>query len=55
MAQGLCMKNPPTAVAIPSQNRISGAVDIGIRSVRPPVMGDDYCSGWGCSPTLTIV
>lgn len=43
---GVCHLNPPQVITIPSQDRITGQVKIGIQSVFAPVDRLSWCAQW---------
>lgn len=40
---GQCRFNPPTALAIPQQDRLTGSMSMNLISTFPPVAADVFC------------
>lgn len=44
--QGFCHRWPPTPIAIPVPNPLTGRLDVELRGQFPPVAVDTWCGEW---------
>jgi hypothetical protein len=49
----MCLRYPPTALAVPVQHPLTQAVSVAIQSVHPPVGVDEWCGEY--QPGLAIL